>query len=151
MEILEFLPEYLTQIKEIDRECFLEKGSFSKSYLLFLWKRFPQGFLVAKEGEEILGYGICQKKGEKGIIFSIAVKRKWQNLGIGTKILENLLEILKKEGVKEILLHVRENNQRAISFYKNLGFEIKERVERYYFNGHNAFLMVKTLSNSKGG
>jgi len=141
MKILNFLPEHLPKIKEIDKECFLDREDYSKGYLLFLWQRFPQGFLVVKEGEEIVGYGICQKEKEKGIIFSIAVKKKWQNSGIGTEILKNLIEILKKEKVKKIILHVREDNQRAISFYKNFGFEIKEKVEKYYSNGKTAYLM----------
>jgi ribosomal-protein-alanine N-acetyltransferase len=149
MEILNFSLEYLPEIKKIDKECFSDRESFSRGYLLFLWQRFPQGFLVAKEGKEIIGYGICQKEKEKGIIFSIAVKKKWQNFGVGTEILKNLIEILKKEKIEKVVLHVREDNERAISFYKNLGFKIKEKVKKYYSNGKAAYLMEKILKKEE--
>jgi ribosomal-protein-alanine N-acetyltransferase len=146
MEILPFEPENLKEVKEIDRECFPKREVYFESYLLFLWRKFPRGFLVAKEGKEILGYGICQKKGKQGVVFSIAVRKKHRGRGVGKEILKNLIEILKNSGCKEIILHVKENNQKAISFYERFGFKIRKKIEKYYSNGESAYLMTFKFS-----
>lgn len=145
MEILKFKPEYLKEVILIERECFPEKEPFPPEIFLYIWRKFKDGFLIAKEGNEILGFGICKKEGEKGLIFSLAVRRKEQGKKIGTQILKNLLENLKKRGIKVVELHVKENNERAIKFYQKFGFEIKEKIQNYYSDKSNAFLMTKVL------
>ena len=147
MKILNFLPEHLNEIIEIEKECFPEKSQLSKDYLLFLWRKFPEGFLVAKEEEKILGYGICQKEGKEGVIFSLAVKPKYQGRGIGSKILERLIETLKKEKIEKISLHARKKNEKAINFYQKFGFKIKKEVENYYSDGETAYLMELIISS----
>jgi ribosomal-protein-alanine N-acetyltransferase len=143
--IEKFDPISLNEILEIERNVFEKKELFPKEYFLELSKRWPEGFLVAKLGKEVVGYAIGEKNKDSGLIVSVAVKKEWRKRGIGKRLIEKLLENFKKEGAKIVFLHVREENKEAINFYRALGFKIIELVENYYSNGENAYLMEKTL------
>jgi ribosomal-protein-alanine N-acetyltransferase len=143
--IEKFDPLNLNKILEIERSAFQRKEAFSKEYLLELFKNWPEGFLVAKLDGDIVGYIIGERNRDSGVIISIAVKKEQRGKGIGRKLTERLLEIFKKEGMKIVFLHVREENKEAINFYQALGFKIIELVENYYSNGENAYLMEKSL------
>lgn len=56
----------------------------------------------------------------------------YRRLGIGTTLLEHVLDIASKRGVDNIYLHVQSNNSGAIQFYNKFGFEIVETKEDYY-------------------
>jgi ribosomal-protein-alanine N-acetyltransferase len=143
--IEKFDPLNLNEILEIEKNAFEKKEVFPKEYFLELSKKWPEGFLVAKLGGEILGYAIGEKNKDSGLIISVAVKKEWRKRGIGGRLIEKLLENFKKEGMKIVFLHVREENKEAINFYQALGFKIIELVENYYSNGENAYLMEKSL------
>jgi ribosomal-protein-alanine N-acetyltransferase len=143
--IEKFDPLNLNEILEIERNAFEKKETFPKEYFLELSKKWPDGFLVAKLDREIVGYAIGEKDKDSGLIISVAVKKEWRRRGIGKRLVEKLLENFKKEGMKIVFLHVREENREAINFYQALGFRIIELVENYYSNGENAYLMEKTL------
>jgi ribosomal-protein-alanine N-acetyltransferase len=145
LAIERFDPSNLNEILEIERNAFEKKKAFPKEYFLELSKKWPEGFLVAKLSGEIVGYAIGEKDKDSGLIVSVAVKKEWRRRGIGRKLIEKLLENFKKEGMKIVFLHVREENREAINFYQALGFKIRELVENYYSNGEDAYLMEKTL------
>jgi len=140
-----FDPINLNEILEIERNAFEKKETFPKEYFWELSKKWPDGFLVAKLDREIVGYAIGEKDKDSGLIISVAVKKEWRRRGIGKRLVEKLLENFKKEGMKIVFLHVREENREAINFYQALGFRIIELVENYYSNGENAYLMEKSL------
>ena len=57
----------------------------------------------------------------------------YRRLGIGTKMLEHVLNVVKEDGnFTSIFLHVQINNESAIEFYKKFGFNIVETKEQYY-------------------
>lgn len=56
----------------------------------------------------------------------------YRRLGIGTAMLEYVLDCASKKGIDNIYLHVQINNTGAIEFYKKFGFEIVDTKEGYY-------------------
>jgi ribosomal-protein-alanine N-acetyltransferase len=128
-------------VMEVQERCFENGQRFSKNFLFNLWREFPEGFVVAKEGEKILGYGILKKEKEQGLIFSLAVLPEIQNQGIGKEIMKRLIEIAKKEGLKKIYLHAKETNFKAIAFYQKFGFNIVRLENKFYSTDENAYLM----------
>ena len=67
-----------------------------------------------------------QHMGELGI----SLKKKWWNLGVGTALMNYLLEWAKQAGLKKINLQVKEDNIHAIHLYKNHGFTEEGRRQR---------------------
>jgi RimJ/RimL family protein N-acetyltransferase len=62
---------------------------------------------------------------------AFGIRRFHQGKGIGTKIMQELIRDLQADGVRRIELRVEADNKRAISFYKNLGFEAEGTLRKY--------------------
>ncbi|XP_076961111.1 uncharacterized protein LOC143637656 [Bidens hawaiensis] len=65
-------------------------------------------------------------------IMTLGVLAPYRGLGIGTQLLNHVLDLSSKENVSEVYLHVQTNNEDAINFYKKFGFEITETIRNYY-------------------
>lgn len=66
-------------------------------------------------------------------IMTLGCLAPYRRLGIGTKMLEHILNYVKEDGkFDSIFLHVQVNNDSAIEFYKKFGFEIVETKSHYY-------------------
>merc|ERR1712173_416346 len=66
-------------------------------------------------------------------IMTLGCLAPYRRLGIGTRMLEHVLNIVKEDGnYTSIFLHVQVNNESAIEFYKKFGFNIVETKEQYY-------------------
>merc|ERR1712126_770931 len=74
-----------------------------------------------------------QGTGRKLYIMTLGCLAPYRRLGIGTKMLEHVLNIVKEDGnYTSIFLHVQVNNESAIEFYKKFGFNTVETKEQYY-------------------
>lgn len=58
-------------------------------------------------------------------IFGIAVSKKHWGKGIGSLLIEKVINESKKNSISKITLKVNETNTRAIKLYKKYGFEIE--------------------------
>ena len=56
-------------------------------------------------------------------IFDVKTLTDFQNKGFGTSIIQNMLLWAKKQGANNAILYVNIENNNAINFYKNLGFQ----------------------------
>jgi ribosomal protein S18 acetylase RimI-like enzyme len=74
---------------------------------------------------------------------AISILPEHRNQGIGTKLLTNLFDILRKQGYKQTSLSVQKENP-AFRLYKRLGYKIIE--ERANSDNHQDFLMIKYLN-----
>ena len=130
---------------EIEKISFPNRKLFSADYFRKLYQKYPEGFIVAEDKGKILGYAIGEVQKDCGKIISIAVHPAWRKKGVGKKLANFYIEHLKKKNLKEIFLRVRKNNLAAISFYKNLGFQILKTIKNYYQNGDDADLMERKI------
>merc|ERR1712012_1469630 len=87
---------------------------------------------------DIVVGGVCCRVdtsavGKKLYIMTLGCLAPYRRLGIGTKMLEHVLDIVEKDGnFDSVVLHVQVSNEGALQFYKNFGFEIVETKEAYY-------------------
>lgn len=65
-------------------------------------------------------------------IMTLGCLYTYRRLGIGTIMLEHVLDHAQKKGIDNIYLHVQVNNIGAIEFYQKFGFEIVDTKEGYY-------------------
>lgn len=128
---------------EIGNECFNEP--YPESILKDIYN-FGAGFLVAKKDNLVLGYIIFWIRfGNEGHIVSLAIDKNYRRHKIGTKLMEESINIFKEIEMKNIKLEVRTRNEGAILFYKKLGFIEDEIMPKYYNDGENAVLMKLEL------
>lgn len=95
-------------------------------------------FLVAELNGEIAGLlnvNASSKPRMKHIgDFGVTVRKDHWGKGIGSSLIEVMLEWAKSSGViRKINLNVQANNEAAIALYKKFGFEIEDTIRRDLF------------------
>ena len=65
--------------------------------------------------------------------------------GLATKLLNHLDEVLRIKGVSTIVLELRVSNHGARQLYAEAGYSLVNRLTKYYSDGEDCFLMVKSL------
>lgn len=78
-------------------------------------------------------------------LYKIQVDPAMQGKGISMLFWSAILNILKQKAVKSIYLEVESSNDRAIGFYKKVGFACLRRVKGYYSNGSDGLMLQITL------
>ncbi len=123
--------------------------SFRFYYDLF-HKTEPELFLIAEYENKIIGF-ILVKDGENfgekptAIIYALAVSPSYRSSGIGSQLVNALINVLREKHIKKLFLHVRVGNDSAIKFYLNLGFTKLQRIKEFYSWGEDAHRMVKLI------
>ena len=75
-------------------------------------------------------------------LYNIAVSTGSKRKGIGTRLLSELVSVLKQGGVGNLWLEVRESNIEAIRFYEKHGFAAEITRSNFYSNpSENAVIM----------
>lgn len=67
--------------------------------------------------------------------FAISVFDEYQNMGLGTELMNRMLEHLKEMNYKKASLAVQKENY-AVGMYKNVGFKIVDENEQEYIMIH---------------
>jgi putative acetyltransferase len=70
----------------------------------------------------------------------LAIIPELQSQGVGTRLLHELLGILREKKILRAELCVSADNPRAIAFYEKLGFEHEGTMKKYFSrSGHDSF------------
>ena len=106
-------------------------------------------YIVAKDNEEIVGFAGFLILPDDVEITNIITKKIERKKGIGSLLLEKLIEMAKETKKSNISLEVNENNIAARNLYENFGFEIVGIRKKYYHGKDNAIIMTKYFEEKK--
>lgn len=119
---------------------------YNPSLFNYFYETNPKGFIVAEAGHKTIGFIIGVKiNSDNAKILMLAVSEKYRKQKIGTYLLNQLNEQLKKDKIKKVELQVRIDNEKAINFYEKNGFKITEKIPEFYQNGETAYSMRKDM------
>ena len=88
--------------------------------------------VVEDHDAAICGFAIARVVGEEGEIENIVVDRKRQNQGLGTKLLQKMMDRARSRNARRLFLEVRESNAAARALYEKCGFALSGRRRAYY-------------------
>lgn len=82
--------------------------------------------IVEKGKKKLLGVGRLsfESDGKNGEI-SFIVSDSWQGLGLGTKMVDYVLDLAKEKGIESVYAIMLPDNYRALSLTKKMGFQIE--------------------------
>ena len=105
-----------------------------QAYLNWLFRRDVAGIWLAEEDSKVVGFiasdgnWFSKREGKVvGAIHELVVLPEYRNRGIGRALVQKALEYFKSRGLDMAELWVGDENKQAIDFYKNLGFEERDR------------------------
>ena len=143
MQILEMNLDDFEQIKDCLQEEFDE--FWTPNILKSELENPNSKYIVAKENENIVGFAGIIISIDDTEITNIVTKKAERKRGIGTLLLDKLIEMTKKENRDKISLEVNENNIEAKNLYIKNGFEMVGRRKKYYNGIDDAIIMTKFL------
>ena len=79
-------------------------------------------FRVARVGGQIGGYAVTGRAGPRGYLQRLAVDPEVQGKGIGTTLVNDSFDWLRRRGANESLVNTQETNETALALYERLGY-----------------------------
>jgi len=132
MTITNMTHAHVAPIARLEKLCFSDPWS-EKSIETELSCRLSC-WLVAMEGETLLGYVGSQTVMEESDMMNLAVHPDYRRRGVAQKLIEALEAALRERGSKALTLEVRASNEPAIALYEKLGFQQVGLRKSYYRN-----------------
>jgi len=135
---------HVAQIAQLEKLCFSDPWS-EKSIASELDSRLSC-WLVALEGERVVGYVGSQTVIDESDMMNIAVHPDHRRRGVAENLVGRLSDALRLRGSKALMLEVRVSNEPAIRLYEKLGFVQVGRRPNYYRNPkEDALILRKAL------
>ena len=145
MTITNMTNAHVTQIAELEKCCFNDPWS-EMSIASELNNRLSC-WLVALDGDVVVGYVGSQTVLGETDMMNIAVHPGYRKQGIATDLIQTLIDTLSKQGSHSLMLEVRQTNEPAKNLYQALGFETVGIRKNYYRNPReNALILRKEWS-----
>lgn len=104
-------------------------------------------YILVKENKEIVGFGGVWISPVDVQITNIVVRKNKRKKGIGSLLLDKLIEIAKNTKRDNISLEVNEKNVDAIRLYEKYGFKNLGKRKNYYNGKDNAIIMTKYFTD----
>jgi len=139
--------EELEAIVAIERVCFSDPWSVA-SFRQLLGATTAH-FRVATRDEVVVGYAVATLIGEEAELANIAVTPEARRLGVGARLLDDLLAITDHPLGATVYLEVRASNAPAQLLYRSRGFESVGVRKGYYARPEeDAVVMRRTPGRS---
>ena len=100
--------------------------------------------VVARCEKKIAGYASLYQAADEMQIGNIAVAPDFHQRGIGTRMLEFILQLARDNHKNLVVLEVRQSNTAATNLYKKFGFKIAGKRKYYYHKPvEDALIMIR--------
>ncbi|MDT8368538.1 MAG: ribosomal protein S18-alanine N-acetyltransferase [Longimicrobiales bacterium] len=125
------------EARDIARVVELESAAFTSPWHAHTFHRLldreGSELLVVEIEDKLVGYAVLWCVVDQAELANIAVDPEWQRRGIGSRLLETVLERARARGVIELFLEVRAGNRVARELYHRRGF-VPVGVRRDYYD-----------------
>jgi len=137
--------------KDLFRVVKIERENFSKpwglgGFVSELVKR-DSIFLVVEFEDNVIGYVVTWISFDEAYIANIAVDLNYQGIGVGSRLIDYLLNILKEKGIRRVILEVRLSNFVARRLYEKFGFKVVGIRKNMYHDGEDGLVMEVRFEN----
>jgi len=137
----------LNELYQLDMRCFLDGEAYERETFRFLLNN-PKAIArqIRSDYDEMaaFGIGVIEDNGI-GHITTVGVAPEYRRRGLARLILHEIERSFAARSVTTIRLEVRVNNHAAQQLYEQVGYVIIQRMSKYYSNGDDGYLMVKSL------
>tara|TARA_B100001029_G_scaffold177582_1_gene182526 strand:- start:457 stop:870 length:414 start_codon:yes stop_codon:yes gene_type:complete len=136
----------LSEIVQIEKDLFSQPWS-EQHFKEEINKISVSRNWVIIKNTELVGYVFgWMIKGEFHLN-NIAVKKKFQNKGVGNRLLSKVIDFTNSQNGTIVFLEVMHENKAAIHLYERNGFSAVGKRKNYYTKGKHAILYELELNN----
>ena len=146
-EIRPLTLEQLPEVLRLNIRCFRNGDNYTKHTFEYLLNE-PKtlSYRVVTPQEELVGFAfVMVNENNAAHLTTIGVAPEHRRRKLGERLLEHIESSLKARDVGTIMLEVRVGNESAQDLYRKANYTIVQRIAKYYNNGEDCFLMMKSL------
>jgi len=137
----------LNELWQLDLRCFLDGEHYERETFRYLLAN-PDAIArqIRNEYDEMSAFaiGVIEVDGV-GHITTIGVAPEYRRRGLARLMLHEIERSFAARRVTTVRLEVRVSNVSAQGLYEQLGYVVVQRMGKYYSNGDDGYLMVKSL------
>lgn len=138
----------LNECWQLDLRCFVDGEAYERETFRYLISN-PQTIALqirSADGEmSAFVIGVIEPDGT-GHVTTIGVAPEYRRKGLARLMMHEVERSFAARGVQTIRLEVRVGNDSAQVLYEQLGYTVVQRMQRYYSNGDDGYLMLKSLA-----
>ncbi|HEX8473035.1 MAG TPA: N-acetyltransferase [Pyrinomonadaceae bacterium] len=143
----------LDELWRLDQCCFVDGEAYSRDTFEYLLTS-PDciAYRAVTDDNTMVGFivGLIEPD-HTGHITTLGVAPEHRRRRIANRMLEKVEEGFCRRNVRVARLEVRSVNMGAQELYRNLGYIVTQRLPRYYSNGGDGLLMIKSLTDDSNG
>lgn len=130
MEIAPYSQAHFASVKALWEDVFPDDAprDYAEVSIPAKAKEHPELFLLALDGERVVGSVMAGYDGHRGWLYRVAVAKTHRHLGVGAALIREAERRLWALGCVKINLQVRGTNQGVTAFYQNLGYAVEDRI-----------------------
>ncbi len=139
--------EQMPEVMRLNIRCFRNGDNYTKFTFEYLLNE-PRtlGYRVVTPAGEIVAFAfVMVKENNAAHLTTIGVAPEHRRRKIAARLLAHIEAGLRSRDVNTIMLEVRVGNTGAIDLYRKWGYAVVQRIVKYYNNGEDCFLMMKSL------
>jgi ribosomal-protein-alanine N-acetyltransferase len=143
-------PLTIAQIDEcwhLDQRCFVDGEAYSRDTFEYLLTA-PESvsYRVVTLNGAMAGFAIgLLEPDHTGHITTIGIAPEHRRRHLASSLMERIEEGFRRRSVRIVRLEVRSSNASAQKLYTSLGYAVTQRLPKYYSNGGDGLLMVKSI------
>jgi ribosomal protein S18 acetylase RimI-like enzyme len=141
------LPSDLNDLWQLDLRCFIDGEAYERETFRYLLSN-PNTIArqIRSEYDEMSAFAIAVVEPDGvGHITTIGVAPEYRRRGLARLMLHEIERSFQVRGVTTVRLEVRVGNLPAQRLYEQIGYLVVQRMGKYYSNGDDGYLMVKSL------
>lgn len=137
----------LDEVWRLDQRCFMDGEAYSRDTFEYLLTA-PECVayrIVTVEGA-MVGFIVgLVEPGATGHVTTLGVAPEHRRRHIARRMMEHIEQGFRRRGCTSVRLEVRTVNLGAQRLYTQLGYAVTQRLPKYYSNGGDGLLMVRSL------
>lgn len=143
-------PLTISQLDEcwrLDQRCFIDGEAYSRETFEYLLTA-PESvsYRAVTAGGTMVGFVIgLIEPDHTGHVTTVGVAPEHRRRSLAKRLMNQVEEGFRRRSVRLVRLEVRAVNSAAQKLYQNLGYTITQKLPKYYSNGGDGLLMVKSL------
>ena len=137
----------LDECWRLDQRCFVDGEAYSReTFEYLLTSPDSVSYRAVTSDGTMVGFivGIVEPDAT-GHITTLGVAPEHRRRGVAQRMLHKVEDGFRRRRVRIARLEVRSVNTGAQELYVKLGFAVTQRLPRYYSNGGDGLLMIKSL------
>lgn len=143
-------PLTISQLDEcwrLDQRCFIDGEAYSRETFEYLLTA-PESvsYRAVTAGGVMVGFIIgLVEPDHTGHVTTVGVSPEHRRRNLAKRLMAQVEEGFRRRQVRLVRLEVRALNTPAQKLYEGLGYSITQRLPKYYSNGGDGLLMLKSL------